>query len=114
MLWGDDSLEFKPTRWIPTNSKVGEVISLIQPQRGSYIPWSGGPRVCPGQKMSQVEFVAVISTLFRKARAEAIQLQSESLDAARNRLLDVVMDSAPILTLQMRRPEDIRLRWTAR
>jgi cytochrome P450 len=112
--WGEDSLIFKPDRWIPTQSKVGEAIELIQPAKGTFLPWSSGPRICPGQKMSQVEFVSVVSTLLRKTTVEPIVMQNEGIGEARKRVLATARNSAPILTLQMKHPEDIRLRWIPR
>lgn len=31
----------------------------------AFNPWSGGPRVCPGKKFSQVEIVAMTAVLLR-------------------------------------------------
>lgn len=35
-----------------------------------FYPWSGGPRVCPGQKFAQVEFVAVLACVLRGAKVK--------------------------------------------
>ncbi|WQF88079.1 Putative cytochrome P450 [Colletotrichum destructivum] len=59
---GPDALDFKPTRWLqPVSRGVDEAPQLITPQRGAFLPWFAGLRVCPGQKMSQVELVAVVT-----------------------------------------------------
>ncbi|KAK8104428.1 uncharacterized protein PG998_011461 [Apiospora kogelbergensis] len=96
--WGSDALEFKPSRWL----------------RPGYLPWSAGPRKCPGQKMSQVEFVSVIATLFGKCTAEPAPGEGETMLQAKQRLLGLVQDSQPIFTLQMNRPKEIRLQWAKR
>lgn len=45
--WVSDSLEWKPERWI--TSKDGEE-TVMKPTAGTFVPWSSGPRVCPGKK----------------------------------------------------------------
>jgi cytochrome P450 len=102
-IWGPDFDDFRPSRWI--NSSGG----LITPEKGTFIPWSGGPRICPGMKMAQVEFVATFATLFRAAKCEFIG----SDDAKENtRFLEALMkDSFFKLSLQMREPRKVQLRW---
>jgi hypothetical protein len=78
------------------------------------MPWSSGPRTCPGQKMSQVEFVSVVMTIFRRCNVEPIPKSGQSMKQAREDLLGLAQDSTSVLALQMNRPEDIRLRWTRR
>ncbi|WQF83646.1 Putative cytochrome P450 [Colletotrichum destructivum] len=118
--WGPDALTFNPARWLQpsvsgyNDSEAPQQQHLMTPPRGAFLPWSGGPRVCPGQKMSHVEFVTVIATLFRRCTAEPVPREGESMPQARQRLLDLTQDSQPILTLQMNRPQDVRLRWTKR
>jgi cytochrome P450 len=60
--WGADSLVWRPGRWLDGKEEI------IQPPPGRSNPWTVGPRVCPGKKFSQVEFVAVIARLFQKER----------------------------------------------
>jgi cytochrome P450 len=111
--WGADALQFRPSRWLTDHSTAGESPLIAMP-RGTFLPWSGGPRVCPGQKMSQVEFVAVVMTLFRTCRAEPVLAGGESMETARKRLIETTQDSQPRLTLQMNRPQDVKLRWVRR
>ncbi|KAK1951964.1 cytochrome P450 [Colletotrichum sublineola] len=110
-IWGPDALDFKPSRWLQPAVQQQQ---FFTPPRGTYLPWSGGPRACPGQKMSQVEFVTVFATLFRRCTVEPALRPGESADDARRRLLGLMRDSQPILTLQMNRPEEVRLRWARR
>ncbi|KAL3437116.1 cytochrome P450 [Aspergillus tetrazonus] len=58
-IWGPDATEFRPSRWLDGPGQ------LTTPEKSTYLPWSGGPRICFGMKMSQVEFVATIATLFK-------------------------------------------------
>lgn len=64
---GEGSLEWGPSRLIhakdPNESLRNETI--MTPQKGSFVAWSEGVRICPGKKFSQVEFVASIAGLFR-------------------------------------------------
>jgi cytochrome P450 len=104
-IWGADVAEFKPTRWLDA---VG---NLITPAKGTFLPWSGGPRVCPGMKFSQVEFVAVFATLFRSARCEPLRRAGETGEQARKRVEGIMANSVSKLTLQVRDPKGVMLRW---
>lgn len=103
-----DPLEWCPDRWIKTNAGVEE---LYQSPAGTFLPWAAGPRVCPGKKFSQVEFVAVIARLFRSHRVKPCLEPGEGVVEAKQRILDVVKDSRVIITLQMRHPEKVKLIW---
>lgn len=97
-----DEYNFRPTRWVnPTGSQS----ILFQPPRGAFLPWSAGPRVCPGQKMAQVEFTSIFLTLFRRHRIEAVPLTIDGRQETRaeinTRLDELMKDSISILTLQM-------------
>jgi len=111
--WGPDSLEFKPSRWIAEGSTIGNG-NLITPAKGTFLPWSGGPRVCPGQKMSQVEFVSVIATIFHSCSIAPALAEGESQQQGKERLLKVIAKSQPALTLQMTSPEQVKLKWSKR
>lgn len=112
--WGEDAKDFRPNRWIEDDTKIGVAQTLIRPPRGSFVSWGTGPRACPGQKMSQVEFVAAVSTLYSKMKSEPVVRPLETLEQARQRLLEVMMDSDPVLALQMNHPERVKLQWTVR
>ncbi|OAX83807.1 hypothetical protein ACJ72_01828 [Emergomyces africanus] len=105
-IWGADAGEFRPSRWVDESGQ------LVVPPKGSYIPWSSGPRICPGIKMSQVEFVATMATLFRTAGCEPLPTAGiEKPGALRKRLLQLTEDSVSRLTLQLRNAGDVELRW---
>lgn len=50
-LWGEDAEDFRPERW--ENMKPG----------WHYIPFSGGPRVCPGQQIALTQCAYVLLRL---------------------------------------------------
>lgn len=110
--WGSDSLLWRPDRWV-TNSASGSLDeeTMWQNDHSAFIPFSSGPRSCPGRKFAQVEFVAVIARLFHKHRCEPVLLKGETMLAAKKRVLEVVEDSNLVLTLKMRHSERVKLRW---
>jgi len=59
---------------------------IYHPQYGAFIPFSSGPRVCPGKKFAQVEFVAVIARLFRRHRCSPVLLKGETMVEAKKRV----------------------------
>lgn len=107
-IWGADALDFRPSRWLSSDG------SMIRPARSTFLPFSGGPRVCPGQKMAEVEFVAVIATIFGSWRISPAVRCGETIDSARHRLKAVMLDSQPFVTLQMQRPKEFVTRWEKR
>jgi cytochrome P450 len=107
--WGEDAAVWRPDRWIRT-SKAGEE-ELIEPAEGSYVPWASGPRVCPGKRFAQVEFVAAMSYLFRDHRVRPV-VPGSTPQVARERALAMVEDCAiNAITLQMRNPRVVRMAW---
>jgi cytochrome P450 len=110
--WGEDALVWKPARFIETGASIGDEV-LTAPSDGSFQPWVSGPRVCPGKKFAQVEFVAVIATLLRNHRVSVESLVGETEEQKMQRVLDVAEDSqvgiSPVL--KMNHPEKIRLVW---
>ncbi|KAL6719196.1 hypothetical protein ACLMJK_003433 [Lecanora helva] len=115
--WGSDAMNWRPKRWmLHSNGEIPKVgnESLISPQKGTYAPWSGGPRICPGKKFGQVEFVAVVATLFKNHRVQVVPNHGESEECARARAMATVKDSAMVLLLQMVKPEQIGLRWVTK
>lgn len=123
--WGPDPLVFRPDRWIPNASQQDEKradtgngsydyqsASLIAPTPGTFIPWTGGPRVCPGKKFSQVEFTRAILSMFRDgARVRILEKEGESTEQARARVRKIADNPEVQFTLKMTNPEDIGLKW---
>jgi cytochrome P450 len=100
----DDEHLFRPTRWL---NPPGSAQTLYQPPKGAYLPWSASQRVCPGQKMAQVEFVAIFLTLLKDYQVEAAMVDGESKEASVENLEKRMQDSISLLTLQMRDVYDI-------
>lgn len=100
----EDEYRFRPTRWLDP-----ETGALFHPPRGSFLPWGGGPRVCPGQKMAQVEFTSIILRMLANCRIEAEALDVEENGAVRKETRDEinlrldghVRSSTALLALQM-------------
>lgn len=126
--WGADRLAFRPDRWVPNSStEQGEKKhtstsndrtydwqsgSLVTPTPGSFLPWTGGPRVCPGKKFSQVEFTRAMLGLFSGGRRVAIvEEDGESQEEARARTQRIIRDPRISITLRMKDSEQIGLRW---
>jgi cytochrome P450 len=89
----DDLDEFKPERWLvethasnkqPNNSSgeseedddfggfTGKAShkKLFHPARGSYLPFSEGPRSCLGRRLAQVKIMAVLAVIFQQYSIE--------------------------------------------
>lgn len=84
---------------------------LYVPTKGTYFPWSDGPQFCPGKKFAQVEFVAVLASLFRAHRVHPLLQAGEDAESGRKRALGVCEDSEHVLLLRMRDGDSIRLVW---
>ena len=123
--WGKNALNWDPTRWIdsPIASSNLDAESLRFPdEKGAYRPWLEGPRVCPGKKFAQVEFVAVLATLFRdwtvsvtpETKRKSRPTRMETEQEVKDRVLGVLEDSRVRITLQMQRPEKVGLVWQRR
>ncbi|KAH7082015.1 cytochrome P450 [Paraphoma chrysanthemicola] len=78
-----DEARFRPSRWINT---AGSPTLHFHPPRGTFVPWSQGPRICPGQKMAQVEITTLILCLLRRHRIEPMRVQGETLREVERRL----------------------------
>ncbi|KAI9789936.1 MAG: hypothetical protein M1816_005705 [Peltula sp. TS41687] len=118
----EDSLEWKPSRWIISSTSTaagsnGSLASrpsqetLFTPARCTYFPWSDGPQNCPGAKFAQVEFVAVLACLLRNHRVEVVQEPDETLEQARYRAWATTQDCDLELLLRMRNADRVRLAW---
>ncbi|KAL9624755.1 MAG: hypothetical protein Q9160_001109 [Pyrenula sp. 1 TL-2023] len=54
-IWGPDAEDFRPERW-----------ASGQPSSAIYLPYSAGPRICPGKQMTQTENAYTLVRLMRK------------------------------------------------
>ncbi|RDL31454.1 Cytochrome P450 [Venustampulla echinocandica] len=111
--WGFDSYVWRPDRFIikEGNSTDLEHEQLLQAAASAFVPWSWGPRICPGKKFAQVEFVAVIARLFQHHRVKPVLQVGESPEQASRRIHEIIEDSAVGLTLCMKHPERVKLMW---
>jgi cytochrome P450 len=86
---------------------------VIPAAANTFIPWVNGPRVCPGKKFAQVEFVATLAMCLRKHRFHALPEAGETKEQMRKRVLDVARDSEmgvnPVV--KMIHPERVKFRW---
>lgn len=111
-----DPLVWKPTRWISTTAAPdSDMITTLQnevfltPRKGTYFPWSDGPQNCPGNKFSQVEFVAVMMCLLRNHRISAIQNPGERFKDTRERIMNTTNDVNMEMLLRMKNADNIQL-----
>ena len=125
--WGEDSLVWRPSRWILSDyssqatAEKGEsqadlvailaAETIFEPKTGTYLPWSYGPRACPGKRHSQVEVVAILAALFQSHHVEPVPHAEEDSEGARKRVMDVLDDWELQLTLGLRKSERVALRW---
>lgn len=105
-------MTWRPDRWIiaSPNQGLGEE-EFLELKSGTFLPWADGPRVCPGKKFAQVEFVAVMVGLFGfGARVDVADTSSkeEKRQAIMNNVEDVVLTGT---TLKMKNPGKIPLKW---
>jgi hypothetical protein len=115
-----------PKRWIkssssPSSSSYYTEADIFLPPPPGYVPWSGGPRICPGMKFAQVEFVAVMVTVLRGARLlPGVKADGDAgvgfgFEDAREEVLRLVRDSGLVgPTLSMKKPEDLVVRVVGR
>ncbi|KAK1573006.1 cytochrome P450 alkane hydroxylase [Colletotrichum navitas] len=55
-LWGPDAENFEPERWSPESERKGR-------HGWEYLPFLGGPRICPGQKFALTQASHVLARL---------------------------------------------------
>lgn len=105
--WGNDAHVWRLDRWI---KKEGTSKAFVDPIEGSYVPWAYGPRICPGKKFSQVEFVATISYLLKDHRVRPMLVSGESESEALERMLGIIQDSEMemAMAIKMTHPEKLR------
>lgn len=119
--WGDDSLAWRPSRFVKSPERTEaspstlDAEEFVVPKRGTFLSWSGGVRDCVGRKFSQVEFVAVMASLFRDWKVNPALADGETPEAARKRIhTQIETDTGPVLPLQMLHPETLPLVWSRR
>jgi len=101
--------------------------ALLTPVKGAFVPFSEGPRACPGRRFAQVEITAVLAALCKEysveldvgrwaTDAEVERMSKEErrtiYDKARERAKSVVKGSVSIIALKMM--ENIPMRFVRR
>lgn len=110
--WGPDAATFNPKRFISTSASGEETFAV--PEGVLYMPWGFGPRVCPGKKFSQVEFVAVLAHVLSEYRVEVLTRDGESEAAARDRMMDALGEKYFNISAHPRRPGNVGVRYVRR
>lgn len=105
LYWGAEPFEFRPERWFDERG------DFIQQPPGVFNPWIAGPRVCPGKKFAQVEFVAALAGLFYGAEVRVKVGAGETEEEACGRLMAVAEDTVLDVTNHMLYPERAMLVW---
>jgi hypothetical protein len=76
-------------------------------KRSPLLPMNSyGPRVCPGKKFRQVEYVAVPATTLRSHHIKPATKGVETSDQVKHRLIGMIDDSVFALVANLRRAED--------
>ncbi|KAF2028304.1 cytochrome P450 [Setomelanomma holmii] len=101
-----DPLEWKLSRWITNEGGQESFVTLT---RDTYFPWSAGPQNCPGQKFSEVEFVAILALLLRDHKLGIVKEDGESEQQARSRAIKIINDCDAQMLLRMRDPDRPKL-----
>jgi cytochrome P450 len=109
-IWGSDSMSFQLDRRIFKVRKTTDLEhEVMKPMPVGYLPWSIGPRSCPGKKFAEVEFVAVIAHLFRRHRVKAAVEPGEKKEMVKKRIFEVFEASSLEVTIKMNHPEKVKL-----
>lgn len=75
----------------------------VSPHGAIFVVWAHGPRVCPGKKFSQVEYVAVMTTLLSHYKIEPV-----------GDLMSLVNKAGFGITPELYRPQDAGIRLVPR
>lgn len=107
--YGLDAEDFKPARFVRDDELA------IPSASGTFLPWVTGPRVCPGKKFAQVEFVATLAACMRNHRVSAVADAEETKEQTKQRVLAIARDSEmgtnPVVKIN--HPERVVLQWSS-
>ncbi|TGO15133.1 hypothetical protein BTUL_0044g00720 [Botrytis tulipae] len=106
-------IQMHPKYWEDPTSQTSasNTEKVMTPASSTFFPWSDGPQNCPGQKFSQVEFVAVLAILLRHHRVSIVQTDDETPEKAIERALAVTQDCDMEMLLRMRDADQVKLTW---
>lgn len=89
---------------------------LFTPQKGVFVPFSEGPRACPGRRFAQVEITAVLSRILRSHSVEldvrewasdeelkkmTVEEKTRIYEIACSKARKLIGESFPVITLKM-------------
>jgi cytochrome P450 len=109
--WGSNASSFSPKRFVSSSAGTE---SVTVPENVLFFPWILGPRVCPGKKFSQVEFVAIMAQILSEYCVQPLKEAGETERAARERLMNVIDEKYFNVSAHLRRPEDAGIRFVRR
>lgn len=66
-IWGDDSWEFKPERWITNRHMIRREPSY------KFLSFNAGPRTCIGKQVAFTQIKAVGATIFHNYNFEMVK-----------------------------------------
>lgn len=58
-VWGADADMFMPERWLDSD------VVIRQRRSWQYLPFSGGPRICPAARLMETQFTFIVATFAR-------------------------------------------------
>ncbi|RZC63966.1 hypothetical protein C5167_025724 [Papaver somniferum] len=64
-LWGLDSNEFKPERWLQKDNATGK-LSFVSKDSFAYPVFQAGPRICLGKEMAFLQMKMIVVEVFRR------------------------------------------------
>jgi cytochrome P450 len=97
--------------------------NLFTPPKGAFIPFSEGPRSCPGRRFAQVEIMAVLAVIFKTysleldvsdwaSDAEVDRMSMEErkgvYEMGKKRARKFIRESETVITMQMRSAVPVR------
>ncbi|CAG8983176.1 hypothetical protein HYALB_00004002 [Hymenoscyphus albidus] len=102
---------------------------LFHPVRGSYLPFSDGPRSCVGRRLAQVKIMAILATIFQKysielaadewATDEEVAEMTEEerrvvYGKAQKKAKETLRGASPLITLKIQGPGYVPVRLVRR
>lgn len=66
-IWGEDSMEFKPERWITDNQTIRHEPSY------KFLSFNAGPRTCIGKQVALTQVKAVGATILHNYNFEMVK-----------------------------------------
>lgn len=117
LYWGDDSQEFRPSRWLmptgyvappnTTNESPGQA-DILCPPKGAFIAFSAGFRGCLGRKFAQVELCTLLAVLLQDYSIELVSENGSSFEEAKKQALNAMDDRRTEIAMRMQKAVKVR------